>query len=161
MPSFDIVCETDMQEVSNAFNQTHKEITTRYDFKNSKSTIELNDAVFTIVGDDEHKVETVAEILRGKMVRRKLEPKTLEYGTMQDASGGLKRQVVTIKQGIDKELAKRIVKLVKQEKMKVQAAIQGEQVRITGKKRDDLQAVITMVRAMECDRPLQCINFRD
>ena len=161
MPSFDIVCEIDMQEVSNAFNQTVKEITTRYDFKNSKASIELHDGVFTIIGDDEHKVETVAEILRGKMVRRKLDPKALEYGTMQDASGGLKRQVVTIKQGVDKELAKRIVKMIKQEKMKVQAAIQGDQVRVTGKKRDDLQAVISMVRAMECDRPLQCTNFRD
>ncbi len=161
MPSFDIVCEIDMQEVSNAFNQTVKEITTRYDFKNSKASIELNDGVFTIIGDDEHKVETVAEILRGKMVRRKLDPKALEYGTMQDASGGLKRQVVTIKQGVDKELAKRIVKMIKQEKMKVQAAIQGDQVRVTGKKRDDLQAVISMVRAMECDRPLTCTNFRD
>jgi len=161
MPSFDIVCEIDMQEVNNAFNQTNKEITTRYDFKNSKSSIALNDGVFTIIGDDEHKVETVAEILRGKMVRRKLEPKALEYGSLEDASGGLKRQVVIIKQGVDKELAKRIVKQIKQEKMKVQAAIQGEQVRVTGKKRDDLQAVIAMVRGMNCDRPLQCINFRD
>ncbi len=114
MPSFDIVCEIDMQEVQNACNQTQKEITTRYDFKHSKSSIELSDGAFTIIGDDEHKVETVAEILRGKMVRRKLDPKSLEYGAMQDASGGLKRQVVTIKQGVDKELAKKIVKRIKQ-----------------------------------------------
>ncbi|MDQ6965018.1 MAG: YajQ family cyclic di-GMP-binding protein [Mariprofundales bacterium] len=161
MPSFDIVCETDMQEVSNACNQTHKEITTRYDFKNSSASITLNDGIFTIIGDDEHKVESVTEILRGKMVRRKLDPKLLEYGALEDASGGLKRQIITIKQGVERELAKRIVKQVKQEKMRVQAAIQGDQVRISGKKRDDLQAVIAMIRTMECDRPLQCINFRD
>ncbi|MDX8408481.1 MAG: YajQ family cyclic di-GMP-binding protein [Mariprofundales bacterium] len=161
MPSFDTVCEIDMQEMRNAVNQTEKEITTRYDFKNSQSSIELGESSVTIVGDDDHKVNTVAEILRGKMVRRKLDPSSLDYGTMEDASGGLKRQLIAIKQGVSQDLAKKIVKQIKQEKMKVQAAIQGDQVRITGKKRDDLQAAIAFIRTIDADRPLQFINFRD
>jgi len=161
MPSFDIVCETDMQEMDNAVNQTRKEITTRYDFKGGRSSIELQDDVVTIVGDDEYKVNAVAEILRGRMARRKLDPKCLDYGPVEDASGGTKRQIIRIKQGISQELAKQIVKRIKQQKMKVQAAIQGDQVRVSGKKRDDLQAVIALVREMEADRPLRFTNFRD
>ncbi len=161
MPSFDIVCETDMQEMDNAVNQTRKEITTRYDFKGGRSSIGLQDDVVTIVGDDEYKVNAVAEILRGRMARRKLDPKCLDYGPVEDASGGTKRQVIRIKQGISQELAKQIVKRIKQQKMKVQAAIQGDQVRVSGKKRDDLQAAIALVREMEADRPLRFTNFRD
>ena len=161
MPSFDIVCEMDMQEMDNAVNQVKKEITTRYDFKHSKASIDLNDGVITLVGDDANNLNTVAEILRAKMVRRKLEAKSLDYGEIEHASGDTRRQVVTIKQGVDKESAKKIVKHIKQEKMKVQAAIQGEQVRVTGKKRDDLQAVMTLVRGMDVDRPLNFTNFRD
>jgi len=161
MPSFDVVCETDMQEMDNAVNQTHKEITTRYDFKGGNSSIELNDEGITIIGDDDYKLNTVAEILRTKLVRRNLDPKCLEYGEAEDASGGTKRQAITIKQGIGQELAKTIVKTIKQEKMKVQAAIQGDQVRVTGKKRDDLQAVMALIKGMEADRPLKFTNFRD
>jgi len=161
MPSFDIVCEMDMQEMDNAVNQVKKEIATRYDFKHSKASIELDDGKITLVGDDVNNLNTVAEILRAKMVRRKLEAKALEYGDMEHASGDTRRQVVTIKQGVDKETAKKIVKQIKQEKMKVQAAIQGEQVRVTGKKRDDLQATMALVRGMDADRPLNFTNFRD
>ncbi len=161
MPSFDIVCEMDMQEMDNAVNQVKKEIATRYDFKHSKASIDLNDGVITLVGDDVNNLNTVAEILRAKMVRRKLEAKSLDYGEIEHASGDTRRQVVTIKQGVDKESAKKIVKHIKQEKMKVQAAIQGEQVRVTGKKRDDLQAVMALVRGMDVDRPLNFTNFRD
>ncbi len=161
MPSFDIVCEMDMQEMDNAVNQVKKEIATRYDFKHSKASIDLNDGVITLVGDDVNNLNTVAEILRAKMVRRKLEAKSLDYGEIEHASGDTRRQVVTIKQGVDKESAKKIVKHIKQEKMKVQAAIQGEQVRVTGKKRDDLQAVMALVRGMDIDRPLNFTNFRD
>ncbi|MFQ5581335.1 MAG: YajQ family cyclic di-GMP-binding protein [Mariprofundaceae bacterium] len=161
MPSFDAVCETDMQEMDNAVNQTHKEITTRYDFKGSKSSIELGDDAITIIGDDDYKLNTIAEILRGKLVRRNLDPKCLDYGEVEDASGSTKRQLITIKQGISQELAKRIVKAIKQEKMKVQAAIQGDQVRVTGKKRDDLQAVMALIKSMDTDRPLKFTNFRD
>jgi len=161
MPSFDIVCEIDMQEMDNAVNQVKKEITTRYDFKHSQASIELADGVVKLVGDDVNNLNTVCEILRAKMVRRKLEAKSLEYGDIESATGDTKRQTVTIKQGVDKELAKKIVKNIKQEKMKVQAAIQGEQVRVTGKKRDDLQAAMALVRGLDADRPLHFTNFRD
>jgi len=161
MPSFDVVCETDMQEIDNAVNQTHKEITTRYDFKGGNSSITLNNEGITIIGDDNYKLSAVAEILRAKLVRRNLETKCLEYGEAEDASGGAKRQVITIKQGVNQELAKTIVKTIKQEKMKVQVSIQGDQVRVTGKKRDDLQAVMALIRGMESDRPLKFTNFRD
>ena len=161
MPSFDIVCEIDLQEMDNAVNQVKKEITTRYDFKYSKASIELVDGVVKLTGDDVNNINTVTEILRAKMVRRKLEPKSLEYGDMESASGDTKRQTVTIKQGVSQELAKKIVKNIKQEKMKVQAAIQGDQVRVTGKKRDDLQAAMALVRGMDSDRPLNFTNFRD
>ena len=163
MPSFDVVCETDLQEMDNAVNQVRKEITTRYDFKGSQSSIELNkeENAITVVGDDDYKLNTVTEILRGKLVKRNLDPKCLEYGDADDASGGTRRQVIAIKQGVSTELAKDIVKRIKQEKMKVQAAIQGEQVRVTGKKRDDLQAVMALVRGMDADRPLSFTNFRD
>jgi len=161
MPSFDIVSETDMQEMSNAVNQVIKEITTRYDFKASKASIELVDHLISVVGDDINKLNTVTEILRAKLVRRKLEPSCLEYGDPQDASGGCKRQEIVIKQGVNIELAKKIVKTIKQEKMKVQASIQGEQVRVSGKKRDELQSVMTLVRGIDSDRPLSFTNFRD
>ena len=161
MPSFDIVSETDMQEMSNAVNQVIKEITTRYDFKGSNSSVELADTGITVIGDDINRLNTVTEILRAKLVRRKLDPCCLEYGDPEDASGGCKRQQIVIKQGVSTELAKKIVKAIKQEKMKVQASIQGEQVRVTGKKRDDLQSVMSMVRGMDADRPLSFTNFRD
>lgn len=161
MPSFDIVCEIDMQEMDNAVNQVKKEITTRYDFKHSKAEIELADGVIKLIGDDVNNLNTIAEILRAKMVRRKLEPKSLQYGDPESASGDTKRQTITIKQGVDSELAKKIVKIIKQEKMKVQAAIQGDQVRVTGKKRDDLQQAMALIRAMDADRPLSFTNFRD
>jgi len=161
MPSFDIVSETDMQEMSNAVNQVIKEITTRYDFKSSKARIELGEQSITVVGDDINKLNTVTEILRAKLVRRKLEPSCLEYGNPEDASGGCKRQQIAIKQGVSTDLAKKIVKAIKQEKMKVQASIQGDHVRVSGKKRDDLQSVMALVRGMEADRPLSFTNFRD
>lgn len=161
MPSFDIVSETDMQEMSNAVNQVIKEIATRFDFKGSRASIELGDGSITVVGDDINKLNTVTEILRAKLVRRKLEPSCLEYSDPEDASGGCKRQLILIKQGVSTELAKKIVKRIKDEKMKVQASIQGDQVRVAGKKRDDLQAVMALVRGMDTDRPLSFTNFRD
>jgi hypothetical protein len=161
MPSFDIVCETDMQEMDNAVNQTQKEIATRYDFKGSNSSIELGEADITIKADDDYKLTAIGEILRAKMTRRNLDAKSLEYGDAENASGGTKRQVITIKQGISQELAKKIVKQIKEEKMKVQASIQGDQVRVTGKKRDDLQSAMALIKGMDADRPLKFTNFRD
>jgi len=161
MPSFDIVCETDMQEMDNAVNQARKEIATRYDFKGSQSSIELGEHDITIKTDDDYKLQAIGEILRTKMTRRNLDAKCLDYGEAENASGSNKRQILTIKQGISQDLAKSIVKQIKQEKMKVQASIQGDQVRVTGKKRDDLQAAIAMIKGMKADRPLKFTNFRD
>lgn len=161
MPSLDVVSETDMQEMSNAVNQVVKEITTRYDFKGSRASIELAENTIVAVGDDINKLNTVTEILRAKLVRRKLKPSCLEYADPEDASGGCKRQVIQIKQGLSTELAKKIVKEIKNQKMKVQASIQADQVRVSGKKRDDLQAVMALIRAMDTDRPLSFTNFRD
>jgi len=163
MPSFDVVCETDMQEVDNAVNQTRKEIATRYDFKGSNAGIELNrdECTITVTGDDDYRLNAVTEILRGKLVKRRLDPKCLDYGTVEDASGGLRRQRISIRQGVSPELARQIVKAIKQRKMKVQATIQGDQIRISGKKRDDLQTVIALIRDLDADRPLSFTNFRD
>jgi len=161
MPSFDIVCETDMQEMDNAVNQTRKEITTRYDFKGGNSSIELGENDITILADDDYKLSAIGEILRTKMTRRNLDAKSLDYGEAENASGSSKRQHITIKQGISQDLAKSIVKQIKQEKMKVQASIQGEQVRVSGKKRDDLQQAMALIKGMDTDRPLHFTNFRD
>ncbi|OIP99244.1 MAG: YajQ family cyclic di-GMP-binding protein [Zetaproteobacteria bacterium CG2_30_46_52] len=161
MPSFDIVSEIDMHEMDNAINQVKKEIATRFDFKNSKASIELDAGVVKLVGDNVNNINTVQELLRAKMVRRNLEAKCLEYGDIENASGDTKRQTITLKQGVDTVLAKKIVKYIKDEKMKVQAAIQGDQVRVTGKKRDDLQAAMALIRGMDADRPLSFTNFRD
>jgi len=161
MPSFDIVCEIEMHEMDNAVSQTQKEIATRYDFKGSNSSIELGDDGISIKADDDYKLSAIGEILRAKMTRRNLDAKSLEYGDPENASGGTKRQQLTIKQGISQDLAKDIVKLIKQEKMKVQASIQGDQVRVTGKKRDDLQEAMSLIRGMNADRPLNFTNFRD
>ncbi len=161
MPSFDIVSEIDMQEMDNALNQVKKEITTRYDFKGSNASIELTDGNITVMGDSEARVNTITEILRAKMVKRKLDAKCLDYGDIENASGSNKRQQISIKEGVSTELAKKIVKLIKTEKLKVQAAIQGDQVRVTGKKRDDLQEVMSLMRGMDADRPLMFNNFRD
>jgi len=141
-------------------NQTRKEIATRYDFKGSQASIKLDDEGLTIIGDDDYRLNAVNEILRARLVRRKLDPKCLEYGSVEAAGGGNRRQHITVKQGLGQDLAKKIVKTVKQEKKKVQIAIQGDQIRVSGKKRDDLQAVITLIRAMDADRPLKFTNFR-
>lgn len=161
MPSFDIVSQTDLQEVDNAVHQAIKEIDTRYDFKHSKCKLERDEAVITLTADDDYKREQVIDVLKEKLVRRKVDHKTLDYGAVEPASGGLVRQKITVRQGVDQELARKIVKQVKESKIKVQAAIMGDQVRITGKQRDDLQQVITLVKGGSYDLPLQFINFRD
>ncbi|HAT51521.1 MAG: YajQ family cyclic di-GMP-binding protein [Nitrospirae bacterium] len=161
MPSFDIVSEVNLQEVDNAVNQTAKEIGTRYDFKGSQCKVEHEEAVITITADDDYKLEQVVDVLKEKMVRRKIEPGSLDFAKPEQASGNLVRQVVTVKQGIETELAKKICKMIKGSKIKVQAAIQGEEIRITGKKRDDLQEAIAKVKESGYELPLQFINFRD
>ena len=161
MPSFDIVSEVDLAEAENAVQNVMREISTRYDFKGSKSTVEIKEGVVTIFADDDMKLRQMHEILQGNMQKRGIEPGSLDYQKEEPAAGQSVRQQVLIKQGVDKELSKKIVKAIKGEKFKVQAAIQGEELRITGKKRDDLQDVIAFVKGMKLDQPLQYKNFRD
>ncbi len=161
MPSFDIVSEVDLSEADNAIQNISREISTRYDFKGSKSTIELKDGVITIFADDDLKLRQMHEILQGNMQKRGIEPGSLDYQKEEPAAGQSVRQRVLIKQGIDRELAKKVVKAIKGEKFKVQVAIQGEALRVTGKKRDDLQEVIAFVKGMKLEQPFQYENFRD
>ncbi|MEO5378285.1 MAG: YajQ family cyclic di-GMP-binding protein [Magnetococcus sp. DMHC-6] len=161
MPSFDIVSQVDAQEVENALQQTIKEITTRYDFKGSKTTLVNEKPVITITTDDKYKLEQVVIVLKSKMVRRQVDPKVLDFAVVENASGGLVRQKVTVRQGVEVELGRKIVKMIKESKLKVQAAIQGDLVRVTGKNRDDLQQVIALLKETDFDIPLQFINFRE
>ena len=159
--SFDIVSEVNLQEVDNAVNQAHKEITQRYDFKGTKTEITLEPDSIQIVSDDDFKVKAVVDVLQSKLVRRGISLKAFVYGKIEPAAGGLAKQTITVQQGIDTDKARHIVKLVKDSKLKVQSQIQGDQVRITGKKRDDLQAAIQLLKAQDLDLPLQFINYRD
>jgi hypothetical protein len=161
MPSFDIVSRTDMAEVDNAVQGATREIATRYDFKGSNCSYQRNDQVITLKADDDYKLKAMQELLRGYMVRRKVEIGALEFGKAEQASGNSLRQVVTVKQGIERELAQKIVKEIKGAKMKVQAAIQGDELRVSGKKRDDLQKTMELIKGMKNDQPLQYVNFRD
>jgi len=161
MPSFDIVAKTDMAEVDNAVQNMVREIATRYDFKGSKCKIERKDEALILNADDDLKLKQMHELLQGHMARRKIEAGVLEYKDPEKAAGQSVRQTVVVKQGIDKELAKKIVKDLKETKLKIQAAIQGDEVRVTGKARDDLQAAIAAVKSMKTELPLQFVNFRD
>jgi len=160
--SFDIVSKVDMQEVLNAVTQSTKEIAQRFDFKGSKSNIELNQekAEITLASDDEHKLKSVVDILQGKLVKRQVSLKALEYGKVEPASGGTVRQIVKLQQGIDKDKAKELVKIIKDLKLKVQAEIQGDQVRVKGKKKDDLQDVINALKGKTLDYDIQFTNYR-
>ncbi len=161
MPSFDVVSKTDLNEVDNALRNIEREIATRFDFKNSKSRIERLEAVLTVHADDQTKLKQLHELLKAHMVRRKVDPAALEFKDPERASGDMIRQVVVVRQGIDRELAKTLVKEIKDAKLKVQAAIQGDELRVTGKSRDELQAAIALLRAAKVDRPLQYVNFRE
>ena len=161
MPSFDVVSQVDMQEVANALQQTRKEVEQRYDFKGSKTEIEQEKNVVKITSDNDFKVKAVVDILQSKFVKRNINLKSLEYGKVESAAGGMARQLITIHQGLDTDAAREVVKLVKETKIKVQAQVQDDQVRVTGKKRDELQAVIQALRAADFRRPLQFVNMRD
>ena len=161
MPSFDIVSEVDLSEAENAIANVTREISTRYDFKGSKSSVEMKDGVITIFADDDMKLRQMHEILQGNMQKRGIEPGSLDYQKEEPAAGQSVRQRVLIKEGLDKELAKKIVKAIKGEKLKVQVAIQGNELRVTGKKRDDLQEVIAFVKGLKLEQPMQYQNFRD
>ena len=161
MPTFDIVSRTEMTEVDNAVQGAMREIGTRFDFKGSSSSIERKDEVLLIVADDDLKLKQVQELLRGHMAKRKVDVGALDFQTPEQAFGNSMRQNVLVKQGIERELAQKIVKTIKGAKMKVQVAIQGDELRVTGKKRDDLQAAMALIKQSKIGHPLQYINFRD
>ena len=158
--SFDIVSKTDMDEVRNAVNQAMKEVKQRFDFKKSCSEVKIEGETLVLVSDDDYKLQSLTEILEEKMFRRKVSLKAFDYGKIEPASGGSVRQVVTIQQGIPTEKAKEIVKLIKKEKIKVQAAIQGDTVRISGKDKDILQEVIQLVKGQDLGIDMQFTNYR-
>ena len=161
MPSFDIVSEVNKPEVKNAVEQTNKEIGTRFDFKGSDARIEQKEMELTAFADDEFKLGQVLDVLRNKMAKRNVDVRSLEVGEVEKISGDKVKQKVTVKTGVPQEKAKAIVKLVKESKIKVQASIQGETVRVSGAKRDDLQGAIALVKQAVTDLPLQFNNFRD
>ena len=160
--SFDVVSKVDLQEVSNAVQQASKEIATRFDFRGSKSKIEWNEKelALTLISDDAHKLKSVVDILESKLVKRGVAIKSLDFGKVEDAAGGTVRQVVKVQQGIPSEKAKEIVKAIKDRKLKVQASIQADQVRVAGRSKDDLQTAITLLRGADFGLPLQFTNYR-
>ncbi len=161
MPSFDVVSKTDLAEVDNALGNMVREMETRYDFKGAKCTIERADSVMTLHADDDLKLRQMHELLKGHLTRRKVEAGVLDFKTVEKAAGQSVRQEIAIREGIEKDLAKKLVKDIKAAKLKVQVAIQGDELRVTGKKRDDLQAAIQTLKGLEIDQPLQYVNFRD
>ena len=163
MPSFDIVSKIDMQELDNAVNSVLRELTNRYDFKGVTFSIELKnkDSLIQIAAEDDYKLVAIGESLRVFCVKRGIDPRALDFQEKEKASGNSLRQQVKLRNGIEQEVAKKIVKQFKESKMKVQASIKGDEVRVDGKKRDDLQEAMAMLRSTTYDVPLQFINFRD
>jgi uncharacterized protein YajQ (UPF0234 family) len=161
MPSFDVVCEANMIEVKNAVEQANKEISTRFDFKGSDARIEHKEHELTLYADDDFKLGQVKDVLIGKMAKRSVDVRFLDYGKIEKIGGDKIKQVVTVKKGVSGDLAKKIVRLIKDSKTKVQASIQGDTVRVSGAKRDDLQATIALLRKDVTDTPLDFNNFRD
>lgn len=160
--SFDVVSKVDMAEVVNAVNQATKEMETRFDFRGSKSSITLDEkkGELTLVGDDEMKLKNVIDILETKLIKRGISIKALDYGKVEDAAGGTLKQVITLKQGIPQEKAKQISAAIRDSKLKVKSEIRGEELRVTGAKKDDLQAVITLLRSKDFGIELQFANYR-
>ena len=161
MPTFDIVSEVDKQEIRNAVDQVNKEVSTRFDFKGSDARVEQADYQLTIFADDEFKLEQVSDILMVKLTKRNVDVRCLDKGQVEKISGNKVKQVVTVKTGLETELAKKIVKYIKDSKLKVQASIQGDVVRITGAKKDVLQETIQLIKKTIDNFPLQFQNFRD
>lgn len=163
MPSFDTCSEVDFQEVDNAVNQVIKEISTRYDFRGSKSSIKLDkkEKLIQIIADDDYKLKAVVDILQTKSVKRGISLKAFNIGEAEEAAGGLQKQDIKLITGIEQEKAKKMIKLIKDSKLKVQAQIQEEKVRVSAKKRDDLQEVIGLLKSQDFGIPLQFVNYRD
>ena len=161
MPSFDTVCEADLVEVKNAVDNTAKEIGTRFDFKGTSAAIELKDKDITLIGDSDFQLQQIDDILRNKLAKRNVDVRFLDKGDVQKMGGDKVKQVVKVRSGIASEDAKKIQRIIKDSKLKVQAAIQGESVRVTGAKRDDLQAAMALIRKDISNLPLSFDNFRD
>ncbi|MDH4189146.1 MAG: YajQ family cyclic di-GMP-binding protein [Betaproteobacteria bacterium] len=161
MPSFDIVSQVDKQEIKNALEQANKEISTRFDFKGSDARIEQKELELTAYADDEFKLAQVVDVLRSRMSKRNIDLRSLELGAIEKMSGDKVKRTVTVKVGVPQETAKKIVKLLKDSKLKVQGSIQGDAVRISGAKKDDLQGAIQLVRTAVAEVPVQFVNFRD
>ena len=161
MPSFDIVSQVNQQEVKNAVEQTNKEIANRYDFKGSDARVEMTKLDLTVFADDEFKLGQVMDVLRQRLAKRSVDARCLELGGIEKISGDKVKRPVTVKVGIAQDKAKQIQKLVKDSKLKVAASIQGDAVRVSGGKKDDLQSAIQLVRSSVTDLPIQFINFRD
>jgi uncharacterized protein YajQ (UPF0234 family) len=161
MPSFDTVCEPNMVEVKNAVENTAKEIATRFDFKGTAAAIEIKEKEITLTGDADFQLQQVMDILVAKLAKRNVDVRFLDKGDVHKAGGDRVKQVIKVRSGIESEHAKKIQKLIKESKAKVQAAIQGDAVRVTGAKRDDLQAVMAVVRKEMAELPLSFTNFRD
>lgn len=160
MPSFDVVSKADNHEIMNAIDQANREISTRFDFRGSDSRVELSKTTITLIAPTEFQLKQIDEIMRNKMAKRQVDVRSLEYKD-PEVKLNESRQTAEVKQGLDSDTAKKIVKLIKESNIKAQAAIQGDQVRVTGKKRDDLQAVIALLREAKLNLPLQFENFRD
>lgn len=161
MPSFDIVSQVNQQEVKNAVEQANKEIANRFDFKGSDARIEQGENLLTVYADDEFKLGQVTDVLRGRLAKRNVDVRALEPGALEKISGDKVKRPITVKVGVSQDKAKQIQKLIKDSKLKVNASIQGDAVRVSGAKKDDLQAAIQLVRGQVTDLPLQYINFRD
>jgi uncharacterized protein YajQ (UPF0234 family) len=162
MPTFDVVSELDMQEVRNAVDQAQREVTTRYDFKNTGSSIELKDTTIDLATESDARLQALTQVLEEKLVRRKVSLKALDYGKVEEATKGTVRQTVTLRKGISADKAREIGKFLKDLNLKgVQHQVQGDQLRVSGKKRDDLQSAIAAMRDHDFELPLQFTNFRD
>jgi len=161
MPSFDIVSEVNQVEVNNAVDQTNKEVSTRFDFKGSDARVEVKEKVLTLHADDDFKLSQVTDILTGKLTKRTVDVRSLKYGDVEKVSGNKVKQTITVRTGVEQELSKKIVKILKDSKLKVQGSIQGDAVRVSSAKRDELQNAIALVKKTITDFPLQFNNFRD
>jgi cyclic-di-GMP-binding protein len=161
VPSFDIVSRVDLAEVDNAVAGMRREMATRFDFKGSRCAIERDQGLLTLRADDELKLKQMHELLRVHLTRRKVEPGALDYRPPEKAAGSTVRQTILLRQGVGADLARRLIREIKDKKLKVQVSVQGEELRIAGKQRDDLQTAIAAVRALKLEQPLQYLNFRD
>ena len=161
MPTFDVVSQVDLQEIDNAVNQARKELGQRYDFKGSDTEVDLDETEIRIASADDFRVKAAAEVVESKLVRRGISMKAVVRGNVEPASGGRAKLTLTLQKGISTDKGRAIVKLIKDAKLKVQAQIQDDQVRVSGKKRDDLQAVIQLLKEADLDLPLQYVNMRD